>query len=324
MSRDPAARGARQSRTGFADHWQAWRQHHRASALDSFGRLADTPLQTLMTALVVAIALALPATLLLALGNVQRVGERWDSNPKVTVFLKLGSQEAAIKGFRDALGRMPEVQELEYISPEQALQSFQTQSGFSEALTALENNPLPPTLVVTPTPAAVAPLQLEALRQRIADDPLVDDISLDMDWVRRLNAIMTLGKQLVIGLAALLGLGVLLVIGNTIRLEIESRREEIVVIKLVGGTDGFVRRPFLYTGFWYGVIGGLLSCLLVSVGVASLGGPVRALAATYQDSFALHGLGFTGCFALVLSCIALGLMGAWLAVGRHLSAIEPR
>lgn len=324
MSRDPAARGARQSRTGFADHWHAWRQHHGASALDSFGRLADTPLQTLMTALVVAIALALPATLLLALGNLQRVGERWDSNPKVTIFLKLGSQEAAIEGLRASLQRMPEVQDLEYISAEQALQSFQSQSGFSEAITALETNPLPPTVVVTPTAEAIAPAQLEVLRQRISSDPLVDEVSLDMEWVRRLNAIMTLGKQLVMGLAGLLGLGVLLVIGNTIRLEIESRREEIVVIKLVGGTDGFVRRPFLYTGFWYGVIGGLLSCLLVSVGVASLSGPVRALAATYQDTFVLHGLGFAGCLMLVICCIALGLLGAWLAVGRHLSAIEPR
>lgn len=324
MSRDLAARGARQSRTGFADHWQAWRQHHRASALDSFGRLADTPLQTLMTALVVAIALALPATLLLALGNLQKVGERWDSNPKITVFLQLDAREAAIQGFRDTLQRMPEVEALEYISPEQALLSFQAQSGFSEVLTALDKNPLPPTLVVTPAPMSAAPLPLEALRGQIASDPLVDEVSLDMEWVRRLDAIMTLGKQLVLGLAALLGLGVLLVIGNTIRLEIESRREEIVIIKLVGGTNGFVRRPFLYTGFWYGMIGGLLACLLVSVGVASLGGPVRALAATYHDTFVLHGLGFVGCMALVASCITLGLLGAWLAVGRHLSVIEPR
>jgi len=324
MSREPAARGARQARTGFADILHAWRQHHRASALDSFGRLADTPLQTLMTALVVAIALALPATLLLALGNVQRLGDRWDSSPKVTVFLKQGAQAAAIDGLRDTLRNLPEVQALEYISPDQALQSFQAQSGFSEALVALEDNPLPPTLVITPKPAALEPLHLEALRARIAGEALVDDISLDMDWVRRLDAIMTLGKQLVMGLAALLGLGVLLVIGNTIRLEIESRREEIVVIKLVGGTDGFVRRPFLYTGFWYGVIGGLLACLLVSTGVASLGGPVRALAASYQDTFVLQGLGFVGCALLIACCVALGLMGAWLAVGRHLSAIEPR
>ncbi len=322
MNREATARGARLSRTGLADHWQAWRQHHRTSALDSFGRLAETPLQTLMTALVVAIALALPATLLLALGNVQRLGDRWDANPKMTVFLKTGAQEAAITSLRESLRKMPEIRELEYISPEQALQSFQSQSGFSEALAALDSNPLPPALVITPT--AVEPSSLESLRQRIAADPLVDGVSLDMEWVRRLNAIMDLGKQLVLGLAALLGAGVLLVIGNTIRLEIESRREEIVVIKLVGGTDGFVRRPFLYTGFWYGVIGGLLACLLVSVGVALLGGPVRNLAATYQNTFVLQGLGLLGCVVLTACCVGLGLLGAWLAVGRHLSAIEPR
>lgn len=322
MSREPGARGAHLSRTGIADVWQAWQQHHRNSALDSFGRLAETPLQTLMTALVVAIALALPTTLLLALGNVQSLGERWESGPKMTVFLKLGAQDAAIAGLRDKLRQMPDVQEHEYISPAQALQAFQAQSGFSEALTALDTNPLPPTLVITP--AAIEPVHLETLRQRIAADPLVDEVSLDMDWVRRLNAIMNLGKQLVLALALLLGAGVLLVIGNTIRLEIESRREEIVVVKLVGGTDGFVRRPFLYTGFWYGVFGGLLACLLVSTGVASLGGSVRNLAATYQDTFVLQGLGLAGCAALVGSCIGLGLLGAWLAVGRHLSAIEPR
>lgn len=321
MNREAAARGAHLSRTGLADHWQAWRQHHRTSALDSFGRLAETPLQTLMTALVVAIALALPATLLLALGNVQRLGDRWDANPKMTVFLKIGAQEAAISSLRESLRKVPEIRELEYISPEQALQSFQSQAGFSEALAALDSNPLPPALVITPT--AAEPASLQSLRQRIAADPLVDGVSLDMEWVRRLNAIMNLGKQLVLGLAALLGAGVLLVIGNTIRLEIESRREEIVVIKLVGGTDGFVRRPFLYTGFWYGVIGGLLACLLVSVGVALLGGPVRNLAATYQNNFVLQGLGLSGCVVLMACCVGLGLLGAWLAVGRHLSAIEP-
>lgn len=323
MSREQGARGAHQSRPGIADLWQAWHQHHRNSALDSFGRLAETPLQTLMTALVVAIALALPTTLLLALGNVQSLGDRWESGPKMTVFLKLGAQDAAIAGLRDKLRQMPDVQGHEYIPPTQALQAFQAQSGFSEALTALDTNPLPPTLVITPA-AAIDPVNLETLRQRIAADPLVDEVSLDMDWVRRLNAIMNLGKQLVLALALLLGAGVLLVIGNTIRLEIESRREEIVVVKLVGGTDGFVRRPFLYTGFWYGVLGGLLACLLVSTGVASLGGSVRNLAATYQDTFVLQGLGLAGCAALVSSCISLGLLGAWLAVGRHLSAIEPR
>lgn len=324
MSRDPVARGARQSRTGISDLWQAWWQHHRTSASDSLGRLADTPLQTLMTALVVAIALALPATLLLALENLRQLGDRWDSKPQMTVFLHKQVQAAAIEGFQEQLRQMVGVSSVEYISPERALREFQAQSGFSEAIAVLDVNPLPPAVVVTPTAEAIAPERFEQLRQQIAASPLVDDISVDMEWVRRLNAIMTFGRQLVLGFAALLGIGVLFVIGNTIRLEIESRREEIVVIKLVGGTNGFVRRPFLYTGFWYGVIGGLLACLLVSVGVASLAEAVRQLAASYQSTFELQGLGLTGCALLIICCVTLGLLGAWLTVGRHLSAIEPR
>lgn len=324
MSREALSRGAQQSRTGVRELWQAWWRHHQASALDSFGRLADTPLQTLMTTLVVAIALALPATLLLALANVQRLGDRWDSNPKLTVYLHLQAQPTAIEGLQKQLRALPEVQELEYLSPDDALQEFQAQAGFRDALAALDQNPLPPTLVITPAADAVTPAALEDLRQRIASEAIVDDVAMDMEWVRRLNAIMAVGRQLVLGLAGLLSLGVLLVIGNTIRLEIESRRDEIIVTKLVGATNGFVRRPFLYTGAWYGVIGGLLACLLVSTGVASLGGAVRDLAITYQSQFLLQGLGLTGCLLLVVSCISLGLLGAWLAVGRHLSAIEPR
>ncbi len=174
------------------------------------------------------------------------------------------------------------------------------------------------------TPATGDPATLENLRQRLLAESSVDDVTLDMDWVQRLHAIMIVGRQLVLGLAGLLGLGVLLLIGNTIRLEIESRRDEIVVIKLVGGTDGFVRRPFLYTGAWYGLIGGLLACLLVSTCIASLSDAVHQLAAAYQSQFWLQGLGLSGCVLLIFGCVLLGLVGAWLAVGRHLRAVEPR
>lgn len=320
--RDSGARGARQSRTGFADLWQAWWRHHLDSALDGLGRLADAPLQTLMTSLVVAIALVLPAALLLALANVQRLGERWDTDPKLTVYLHLQAQPAAIEGLRRELQALPEVAALEYVSPEQALREFQAQSGFGEALAGLDHNPLPPTLVIDP--AAHSPEALDQLRARVAAEAIVQEVALDMTWVRRLHAYMQLGRQLVLGLAGLLALGVLLVIGNTIRLEIESRRDEILVAKLVGATNGFVRRPLLYTGAWYGVLGGLLACLLVSTGSALLDQSVRQLAASYQSDFRLQGLGLAGCGLLVSACVGLGLIGAWLAVGRHLSAIEPR
>lgn len=320
--RDQGPRGARLSRTGAADLWHAWWRHHLDSALDSFGRLADAPLQTLMTSLVVAIALVLPAVLLLTLANVQRLGERWDTDPKLTVYLHLQAQPAAIEGLQKRLRTLPNVANLEYVSPEQALKEFQMQSGFGEALAGLDHNPLPPTLVIAP--ADTAPAALDSLRAQVAAEPIVQEVALDMAWVRRLHAYMELGRQLVLGLAGLLALGVLLVIGNTIRLEIESRRDEIVVTKLVGATDGFVRRPFLYTGAWYGVVGGLLACLLVSTGTALLDQSVQQLAASYQSDFRLQGLGMSGCSLLVLVCVGLGLLGAWVAVGRHLNGIEPR
>jgi cell division transport system permease protein len=320
--RDTGARGAHLSRTGFSDLWQAWWRHHLDSALDGFGRLADAPLQTLMTSLVVAIALVLPAVLLLALANVQRLGERWDADPKLTAYLHLQAQPAAIEVLRERLQTLPEVVRLDYVSQEQALREFQAQSGFGEALAGLDHNPLPPTLVITPS--STSPEALDKLRAKVAAEAIVQEVALDMAWVRRLHAYMEFGRQLVLGLAGLLALGVLLVIGNTIRLEIESRRDEIVVTKLVGATNGFVRRPFLYTGAWYGVIGGLLACLLISTGAALLDKSVRQLAASYQSDFQLQGLGLAGCGLLMLGCVGLGLVGAWLAVGRHLSAIEPR
>lgn len=323
MSRKPASRGARQSETRFGHLWQAWTEHHKSSALDSFGRLADTPIQTFFTALVVAIALALPAALLVVLGNVQQLADRWDSTPKLTVFLKKEARDTAIQGFQTQLRTMPEIASIEYLSPEQALRDFESQSRFSEALRALDSNPLPPTIIITPAAIAVDEVKLESLRQRLLKDGLVDDVNLDIEWVKRLNAMMDLGRDVIWGFAALLSLGVLLVIGNTIRLEIENRRDEILVIKLVGGTDGFVRRPFLYTGFWYGVIGGLLACLLVSTSVALLTEPVNRVALAYHDTFSLQGLGVTGCVMVMGCCVFLGSLGAWLAVGRHLSAIEP-
>lgn len=147
---------------------------------------------------------------------------------------------------------------------------------------------------------------------------------MDMEWVRRLRELMILGKKIVAALAGLLGLGVLLAIGNTIRLAIENRREEIVVAKLVGGTNSFVRRPFIYSGGWYGFMGGILACIIVSLGYWVLEGTVARLATLYQSDFELSGLGFAGNVQLLLTGIVLGWLGAWLAVGRHLATIEPK
>jgi cell division transport system permease protein len=282
------------------------------------------PLQTIMTSLVVAIALALPTTLFIALNNVQTLGESWDANPKISVYLHLRARQAAIDNFANELKQRTDVKSVEYISPEQALADFQVMAGFGNALELLEQNPLPPTLVITPTKLASSPALLSALGDSIAQNPLVESVDLDLDWVRRLREIMVLGKKIVTILASLLGLGVLLALGNSIRLAIESRRDEIIIVKLVGGTNGFVRRPFLYTGAWYGFLGGSLAILLVYFGHQSLAESVASLAAAYQASFALEGLSIQDNLSLLAASTFLGLFSAWLAVGKHLNEIEPQ
>lgn len=319
-----SARGASAARTRAKDVSHAWWRHHRSSAVSSFTRLVGAPLQTLMTSMVVAIALALPAVLYALLGNVYALGERWDSSPKLSVYLIRAAQSQAIAEFTQQVQSLPQVASVDYISAEQALQQFQTHSGFGEALSVLDSNPLPATLVVTPMSSSLDSTSLQALIQTLSAYDLVDEVEMDLAWVRKLKAMMMVGQRIVFGLAVLLWLGVLLAIGNTIRLEIENRRDEIVITKLVGGTNSFVRRPLLYTGTWYGLIGGVLACLLVSVALAALQGPVSELALSYQSEFRLLGLGITGSIVVAGSGAALGLLGAWLASSRHLRAIEPR
>lgn len=318
------ARGAISSNTSYKDIIRAWRLHHHHSATNSFSRLLRTPIQTIMTSLVVAIALALPATLLLTLNNIERLGATWDAQPKLSVFLHVRAQPAAVQSLQRKLQALPSIEATEYISPAQALVEFQTQSGFTDALGGLDENPLPPTLVVTPNASALQPESLQALAASIRLEPIVESVDLDMEWVRRLRAMMALGRDVVVALAGLLGLGVLLAIGNTIRLGIESRKEEIIVTKLVGGTNGFVRRPFLYSGVWYGVAGGVLACIIVGTGFSHLKGAVNTLANTYSASFELQGLGLQNSAALLAVSAVLGWLGAWLAVSRHLHRIQPQ
>ncbi|WP_312225380.1 permease-like cell division protein FtsX, partial [Stutzerimonas nitrititolerans] len=210
----------------------------------------------------------------------------------------------------------------EWISREQALEEFQQLSGLGEALRELPDNPLPGVVVVTPNEVDKA--KLEALRQRLAELPGVEQAQLDLLWVERLAAILKLGDRFVFGLTLLLIATLLLVIGNTIRLHIENRRTEIEVVKLVGGTDGYVRRPFLYMGALYGLGAGLIAWLLLAYGLGWLNEAVIDLAGLYGSDFGLAGVPTEDGFSLVLGALLLGYIGAWLAVARHLSELAPR
>jgi len=318
----PQRTGAVTARTKVRDRWHSWLNHHREMAGEALRRFLAAPLASGMTALVIAIALALPAALQLGLVNFQRAVAGWDGQPQISVFLHRDLGEAVLRDYTDELRADPQVADVTYISPQQALQEFQQNSGLGDALAGLDANPLPGVLLVRPRQTASDDLQ--ALAERLRGSALTDAVVLDMAWVQRLAKLTQLGRRLSAGLALLLALGVILVVVNTIRLHIESRREEILVVKLVGGTNAFVRRPFLYSGLCYGFFGGLLAWLLVTVGAALLAGPVAGLSASYGSGYALRGPGFSYLLALVAGAALLGLLGAWVAVARHFKAIEPR
>jgi cell division transport system permease protein len=200
---------------------------------------------------------------------------------------------------------------------------FNEQSGFGDALKFLDENPLPIVLSVQPIVDQAQPVALAQLLKTLQQEKFVDIAQLDLQWVQRLYAILDILRRGVWIIGGLLALAVLLIVGNTIRLDIENRRAEIEVAKLIGASNAFIRRPFLYTGLWYGVLGGVMAWLLTTVALLLLDEPVRRLSSLYQSGFELSGLGLGNTFSLLALSCALGLAGSWLAVGRHLDAIEP-
>lgn len=314
--------GASQSRTRLGDLYNAWLRHHRLSAADSLYRVLDSPLSSVLTWLVIGIALALPVGLNVALDNVGHLSTGWDSPAQISLFLREELAEDRARAFGQALLEREDVAQAQFISREAALAEFSELSGFADVLASLDENPLPNLVLVTP--AGEEGEAASALRAELEKAPEVAQAVLDMAWLQRLNSLMELSRRLVLAVGGMLVLGVVLILGNTIRLAIESRREEIVIVKLVGGSNAFVRRPFLYTGLWYGVGGGVVAATLVAISLWFLSTPVDQLAALYQSSFQLSGLGIMGALNLVILGGLLGLSGAWLAVARHLAAIEPR
>lgn len=306
----------------FSHLFAAWVESHRASLVDSLGRLARQPIGSFFTCLVMAVALSLPMGLALLLDNVERLGGSWQKAAQISLYLQLEAGDDNGLRLRDEIAAMDDVAEAEYIGREAGLAAFEEQSGLGQALRELPENPLPAVVVVTPEQIDKA--ALEALRQRLAELPGVDQAQLDLQWVERLGAILGLGDRFVFGLTLLLVLALLLVIGNTIRLHIENRRSEIEVIKLVGGTDGYVRRPFLYMGALYGLGAGLLAWALLAFGLDWLNDAVVRLAGLYGSDFALDGVPVADGLSLLLGALFLGYIGAWLAVARHLSELAPR
>jgi cell division transport system permease protein len=295
---------------------------HRTNLLGAVQRLAGQPFASILTILVIATAFALPAGLRVAVNNANAVSNSWQSAADFTVYLKMDVSEDAAKRTARGIEERDDVAAVTVIDRDAALAEFRAQSGFGEALDALDGNPLPHTLVVRPASGIAA--DVEALASAVAKLPETDLVQVDTAWVSRLRAMLALAARLVDFATVLLGLAVAIVVGNTIRLEINNRSVEIEVTKLVGGTDAFIRRPFLYLGLCYGLAGALVALAIVGLGLLLLGPPVRSVAALYGSSFSLAGLSLRESGVMLLGGAFLGWAGAGLAAARHLRAIEPK
>ncbi len=313
-----------QSAPGLGNRFSLWLYIHLQQLKSTMSEIWHTPLTSLMTIGVIGVTLALPAALMVLLKNAESVTAQWESGTQITLYLEKTIPDSEIEALTARIRANADVDDVRYISPEQGMSEFKALSGFSEAQAYLTENPLPPVLEVTPKKELRTPQQNEALLQSLRQEPTVQQAKLDIQWVTRLNAIIDLVRQLLHVFAGLLVIGLLLTVANTLRLYIFNRRDEIEVMKLVGATDGFIQRPFLYLGFWYGAVGGVLAWWLSEVLLLLCERGVTYLATLYNSNFRLVGLGSADGGLLILLGIVLSMGAAWFSVHKHLQEIEPK
>jgi len=301
-----------------------WLERHVQTFVGSLGRLWQHPFSTLLTVLVIGIALALPACLHVLVQNVRAASGGWSNALDISVYMKPAATLEQAKQAAERVRKRRDVEDVKLVEADDALEEFRRNSGFGEALDALKDNPLPHALVVRPAAEFREASQVESLTEELRKIDHVDLVQLDTAWVSRFNAILDVVRRIVLLAAGLFALGILVIVGNTIRLDIENRRDEIEVTKLVGGSDAFVRRPFLYSGVWYGLGGALIAWLIVSVVISVLGEPVQRIAGLYGSTFELGGLGLEGTGVLLLGGVVLGWLGSFIAATRELRGIEPK
>lgn len=297
--------------------------HHLQEAKRAMAGIWFSPLTSLMTIGVIGISLALPATFYLVLKNAEAVSDQWQSGTQITLYLRKEAAEASALTLSERVKAMPEVEQVRYISPAQAMAEFSQLSGFSGAVDYLSSNPLPPVLEVTPQLAYRTPAGAKELLGRLTQEAEVEQGKLDLQWLERLQGIIKLLRHSIQGIAALLILGLVLTVANTLRLNILGRRAEIEVMKLVGATSAFIYRPYLYLGLWYGLIGGLLAWWLSEVLMLWSDKVVRDLAVLYDSHFTLASLTLPEGGSLLLLSTLLGVLAAWFSVQRHIREIEP-
>ena len=300
-----------------------WLTRHASTSVGALGRLSRQPFASLMIVLVIAVTLALPAAINVVVKNAQSISRGWDNALDFSVYLELDISVSEAEGLAGLIRQRADVESVDLVTADEALADFKLASGFGEALDQLGDNPLPHALVVRPSPGNTG-ASLTLLQEEIGNLPETDLVQVDTEWVQRFHAILDIVRKAIAIGAALLGIAIVVIIGNTIRLDIENRREEIEVTKLIGASNAFVRRPFLWTGFWYGLLGGASALLLVQYGLYLLKEPVTRLAGLYQGNISVATLDARESLTIVAAAVFLGLFASWVTAARHMRRIEPR
>lgn len=296
--------------------------HHLQSLVFSLGKIYHAPTATIMTIAVIGITLSLPGGFYLFLKNIEALSGDFRSSTQITLYLDLKLSEKNARSLERVVIGTQDVATTEFVSREQALAAFRQSSGFGKSIDTLASNPLPHTIIVQPSSEADS-FAVKNLLNRLEAFPEVTIAKLDTEWLERLYTILEIAKRSVGIVTILFAFAVLLIIGNTIRLDIQNRYQEIIVTKLIGATNAFIRRPFLYGGIWYGLFGGLISWLIVELGYLSISAPIQRLNLLYQAEMSLITFSASDFIILISSSTLLGLTGSWIAVARHLNQIEP-
>jgi cell division transport system permease protein len=303
---------------------RAWIRRHSYSFFSSLGVLFKHKAGTIMTVMVLGIAMFLPLGLYITLSNLEGMNLRQDEWSAVTVFFKSGTTQAEVRRVEQELETRLNPEAIVMISPAEGMADFRDASGFGESLDMLEENPLPWVMQVSPQRGST-----EQVEERVAELTgflqSLDSIEVtqfDYKWLQRLGRMMELGQATVSVLVLLFGLAVVVVVANTIRLDVASHAEEIEILALVGAGNAFVRQPFLYSGLWYGLMGGLLAVILLGLTVLYLGRPLGLLLETYGTVFSLRGLGGQNTLWVLLGGGFLGWLGAWISVQRYLQRLK--
>jgi cell division transport system permease protein len=298
----------------------AWLAQHGRSFAVTLARFARTPLGSTLNILVIGVALSLPVGFYVLIDNLQASSRQLTMDPQVSAFMALNASSSEVAQIETRLKQNPRVQRFRFLSRDQALQELKQSSGLADVVDSLPQNPLPDAFIINAKDST--PPALEALRDEIKQWPRVAYVQLDGAWARRLDATLRLGRWVVAILGGLLALALVAVTFNTIRLQVLTRRDEIEVIKLIGATDAFIRRPFLYYGTLQGCAGGVAAWLIVSGGVYLMNRNLGELSHVYASLLQLRYLAPIDTLNLLIIPAGLGWFGAWLSVGRHLALVE--